>query len=158
MGEPERRDVSDAVNGALVSTNGHHNGHGTPPAELTPLAYTPKVKDWKFLQAYMDAIEHDGRCSHEAIAKRLGVTRQAVWNRLQNPAFTEWVNAQLQRASDEAWPKVLMRAHVLALRGSIDHMNFVAKTRGEFKQRDPEDLPPGAGGPVFNVNILVPRP
>jgi hypothetical protein len=123
-----------------------------PAASLTAVAFKPKLGDWRFVRAYMDAIEKDGRCSHDAIAKHLNVTRQAVWSKLQRPEFVEWLNAQVQRATDNAWPLILQRANVLALRGSIDHMNFVAKVRGEFKQGDGA---PSAGGPVVNVLIRV---
>jgi hypothetical protein len=123
------------------------------PAEALPsVAYQPKPTDWRFVHAYMEAIEKDGRCSHEAIANRLGVTRQAVTKRLHNRSFVEWVNAQVRRATDDTWPLILQRAGVLALKGSIDHMNFVAKVRGEFKQGDGA---PGGGGPVVNVLIRV---
>jgi hypothetical protein len=150
--------MSSVLVPTVTNGNGHHQVAAAAAEALTPVAFKPKLRDWQFVRAYMDAIEKDGRCSHEAIAKHLNITRQAVWAKMQRPEFVDWLNAQVQRATDNAWPLILQRASVLALRGSIDHMNFIAKTRGEFKQHDPDDLPPGAGGPVFNVNILVPRP
>lgn len=137
---------------AIVTTNGHQNGHPADSPALPAVAYRPKARDWKFLQAVQEAIEQDGRLSHEAIANRLGVTRQAVTKRLHDAAFEGWLNARLERAVDDAWPKVMMRATRLALRGSIDHMNFIAKVGGKFKQ---PDSGPGGGGPVVNVLIRV---
>lgn len=134
--------------------NGHQHGHDVEQLPLPALAYKPKTRDWKFLLAVQDALEADGRISHEAIAKRLNLTRQAVTYRLNDAAFAGWVNAQIERAVDDAWPKVMMRATRLALRGSIDHMNFLAKVGGKFRQGD---ALPVSQQPI-NVNILVPRP
>lgn len=153
MGEPERRDVSDPMNGAIMPVVTNGNGHHPVPAPPLPVvAYQPKARDWKFLQAVQEAIEQDGRLSHEAIANRLGVTRQAVTKRLQDAEFEAWINERLERAVDALWPKVMMRATRLALRGSIDHMNFLAKVGGRFKQGDGA---PAAGGPTVNVLIRV---
>jgi hypothetical protein len=128
--------------------NGHHH-----VAELTTVcvpAYRPTPRDWRFLTAVQEAIAADGRLSHEAIANRVKMTRQGVWKRFQDEAFCAWLNAQVATAVDDAWPKVLMRATTLALRGSIDHMNFLAKVGGKFQHID---TPTAPGTTIINGNV-----
>ncbi len=144
------------MNPLVPASNGNgHNGNGLAHVqpELPRVAYVPHPRDWKFLAAVQEAIAADGRLSHEAIANRLKVTRQAVTKRLNDADFADWINDQIAAAVDDAWPKVLMRATTLALKGSIDHMNFLAKVGGRFKQLD---TAPGAGGGLnVQVNIHV---
>lgn len=124
-----------------------------PPA-LTLVDYEPKAKDWAFLQAVQEAIDTEGKADCPTIARKLGQSKQAVWKRLQDPKFAAWVNQEMRRAVDEMWSRVLYRAAVLSVKGSIKHMDFLAKVRGEFAQRDPDDAP--GGGSAYNVTILIP--
>lgn len=77
-----------------------------------------------------------------------------MWNWRRRLGFEDWVNEHLTRYVDRAKPKILTRAVDLAIRGSIDHMNFCAKVGGWFQQRDDGG---GGDGGSLNVNILVPR-
>lgn len=123
-----------------------------PPAKV---AYKPTAGDWQLVEAYQAAIANTGRVSNDAIGNQLKITGEAVRKRLAKPGCREWLNEQLERATAAAWPAILSRATTLAIRGSIDHMNFVAKVGGKFAQ--PEGGGPGQGGTSFTFNVLVPR-
>jgi hypothetical protein len=120
-----------------------------------------------YLAVVEDVLAADGRLSESAIAAKLPgrmvkdpetgeeheqkLTRQAIWRMRQRPGFEDWIGAQLRQQTDREWPTVLRRALRLAQRGSVDHMTFLAKVRGEFKDS------PGAGGSntLVNGNAII---
>lgn len=118
------------------------------PDVATP-AYQPKRQDWRYLQAVQELLAENGRITDYTLASKLGVSHTAVWKWRQRPGFEDWANDQLTRYVDRAKPKILTRAVELATRGSIDHMNFLAKVGGWFQQ------PEGANGSDVNVNVLL---
>lgn len=116
---------------------------GPPSDGLSPVvesSWEPSARDWQYLRAVKNLIEADGRLSDATIGNQLGITKQGVAKMEKRPGFRVWLNQQLDAATAHRWPLVLHRATVLALRGSIDHMNFLAKIRGAFRQL--EGTPP----------------
>ncbi|MCC6989941.1 MAG: hypothetical protein IT181_13130 [Acidobacteria bacterium] len=53
---------------------------------------------------------------------------------------------------------ILLRAHALAMRGSIKHMEFFARWSGTVPLADQPAVPGAIGGGGVTVVIAVPRP
>ena len=68
----------------------------------------------------------------------------------RNPRAVERANAYFRRHTDDRWPQALDRAMDFACQGSIDHLTFFAKLRGEFR-----DQAPAGGGPAFHGPSVV---
>lgn len=133
---------------------------GELAAEATPkLAFKPKRQDWLLLEAFQAVIGSTGRLTNAAIASHLNITPEAVRQRLLHQGRQEWINEQLETAVRQAWPRVMARASELAMRGSIDHMTFLAKVGGRFAQTEqaPTGGPNNFNGPTFVFQSLVPR-
>jgi hypothetical protein len=67
----------------------------------------------------------------------------------RNPRAVERANVYFRQHTEDRWPQALDRAMDFACQGSIDHLTFFAKLRGEFK----DDRPPG--GAVINGNAII---
>lgn len=113
------------------------------------VAFKPDERDRALLMAYQELIAEHGRITSHALATKVGVSRQAVDKRLENAGRRAWINAHLDRAVEDAWPKVMARATELAMRGSIDHMKFLAQVGGRLKQPD------GGGPGGVNVQVVI---
>lgn len=102
-------------------------------ANLSAPLYKPTRRDYDYLAAVQTLLSKDGRVTDSAIAEELKVDRSRPAQMRKKPGFREWLKAELSSRTDDKWPLMLERAAELAMRGSIDHLNFVAKVRGEFK-------------------------
>jgi hypothetical protein len=126
------------------------------------------LRDWQYLEAFEELTRTNGRFSCAAIANLLpkrrdpesgeekSISSQAVWKALRRPGFMEWLRSELRRATDDKWELLCARNMELALRGSIDHANWIAKVRGIGTGSD-GTVPPGApaGGQVLNNNGII---
>ncbi|MPZ18111.1 MAG: hypothetical protein GEV06_09395 [Luteitalea sp.] len=108
-------------------------------------AYEPRRRDWQHLNALLELLEERGRISDSAIGVKLHVSHTAVWRWRQRPGFETWLNSQLQARTQHWKTFVLARAFALAMRGSIKHMDFLARVLGWYKQ------PEGGSEPTINV-------
>jgi hypothetical protein len=155
-----------------VPSNGNGNGRGGTlavvegvalPAVVEP-TFKPRHIDWLYLEAVEDITATDGRLTFAAISKRLPgkpdpetgearpMTKEGARLIYKRPGFQGWLKAQQSALSDTEWPSIVRRAIALALRGSIDHMNFIAKLRGEFKDERPAG---GGASNVINGNAII---
>ncbi len=100
------------------------------------VAFRPKAQDWKLLDALREAIVTDGHTSQRALAKRMGVTHQAVNKQWRRRGFDAWLGAELRRGRGDRFEQLYERCWTLAMGGSIDHAQWCAKVEGKFKQTD----------------------
>jgi hypothetical protein len=130
------------------------NGATEPDSPASRVQQRPRGG---YLRAVQELLASTGVVTYEAIGQKLGCKRQTAWDIARLPRFREWLNAQLEAATEDFWPKILHRAGVLAMRGSIDHMEFFAKARGKFMPATDS-----YGSPTLiaqqQVNLLVPGP
>lgn len=125
-----------------------------------PVRFKPKAKHLAYLEAVLFVLGDGGRLTNKAIgaAMKPPQAEDAVRKfRTRNPEVDEWVDEQCRIEVEGSRGRVMMRARELALKGSIDHMNYLAKVGGWFAQPDAGDGPGGAAT-TFNVNLLIPRP
>ncbi len=109
----------------------------TSTVSLTPLAessYRPRPRDWEYLAVLRDLLTEQELPTQRAIAKRLNVTHQAVQQYQKRPGFNAWVATQLRVGRDDRFEQLYERNWALAMAGSIEHSNWLAKVDGRFKQ------------------------
>ncbi|MFN8061870.1 MAG: hypothetical protein U0Q12_22115 [Vicinamibacterales bacterium] len=102
-------------------------------------------------QALHELTETGGRISDSAVAERAGIDRHTLGAWRQNPAFNAWLEESFG-VRNYSKNVVAARAVALAMQGSIDHMNWLAKVFGWFKQGDP-DVGGRDGLPEIHVHV-----
>ncbi len=118
-------------------------------SRVPAVTFRPKAQDWKLLDALREAIVTDGHTSQRALAKRMGVTHQAVNKQWRRPGFDAWLGKELRRGRGDRFEQLYERCWTLAMGGSIDHAQWCAKVEGKFKQTDA----PVSAAPPIQVNI-----
>lgn len=132
-----------------------------PTGNSALVRYEPDLRATSYLEAHLALLGEGGRLTNLTIGAKMRppMKEDALrkW-RKAHPEADAWVRQRIEASVDADKPLVIRRATELALKGSIDHANFLAKVGGWFQQ--PEgDRSPGAGGPVaVQVNVMVPRP
>ena len=134
---------------------GDCRGNTTKPVPLQVEPVTSlldfTVREQKYLRAVQEVIAEKGWPTTAMLAAKMGVNENTLarW-RQRNPMIDVRVSQALERQVDQLWGRVLHRAFVLAVRGSIDHMTFLAKvTRRLGPETD------GQSGVNVQVNIRV---
>jgi hypothetical protein len=109
------------------------------------------IREQKYLKAVAEVIADKGWPTNAMVAAKMGIGELALqrW-RHRNPEIDGKVSRALEKQVDELWGRVLHRAFVLAVRGSIDHAVFLAKVT---RRLGPETE--GPGGVNVQVNIRV---
>jgi len=120
--------------------------------------FRPTVKHQRYLSVFLQLLAARTYPSYEAIARELGVSRQSAYTMGTRPAFMEWRNARVDEATGYMWSAICHSAAHLAVRGSIDHANFLAKVLGKLPQTAADT--PGSPSAIASaqVNLLVPGP
>lgn len=127
-----------------------------------PALFEPTTKQLAYLFALREAVSAggDGRTSDVAIAARVKVSRQTIYEWRQSSEFRAWLSSQLTMERDIDWDLVLDKHHQLAIRGSVRSAEFLAKVRsiglkgGGFEPTADVD----ASVQNYTVISLVPRP
>lgn len=119
---------------------------------------------WRVLQRVVYSLIEDGKApSQAAIAKAVGLTRNAIWRFFsRHPGFQEWLDGEMRAENAHLIGPLARRHFFLGMQGSVASAEFCAKlVNGHFTR----GLIPGAldgdgnaPGQVTNINILVPRP
>lgn len=126
------------------------NGVAVAAPEASEVSgYVPDRRAEQYLEAILHLLGEGGRLSDERVGDRMVPKMKAdalrKW-RTRHPDALAWAWREIERSVDRDKPLVLRRAVDLALRGSIDHANFLAKVGGWFKQ------PEGGGGAAAGVS------
>jgi len=138
------------------------------PSALVPtdasgvVRYVPDLRAHAYLDAHLVILGEGGRLTNTVLAAKMRppMKEDALrkW-RKRNPDADAWVRAEIEKTFEADKALVLRRATELALKGSIDHANFLAKVGGWFKQPEGANAPGTNGGGVnVQVNLMVPRP
>jgi hypothetical protein len=125
----------------------------TVDATLPAPAFRPKPKQLAYLLELVDRLADGKPTSDRQMAIAIGVDRLSLRKWQRNDAFNAWLHAELEKVRTQGKSRVLARAQALAERGSVEHMDFLAKVLGWYQT----SALPGNAGPV-QINILVPRP
>jgi hypothetical protein len=98
---------------------------------LEPNAPKPAYKPSKRDLAYIAAVHQLAADGLPVTDRKLGEVMKVDYSRpaqmRKKPGFLDWLREQLATEADARWPLVVKTAYRLAEKGSIDHMNFLAK-------------------------------
>lgn len=127
-----------------------------PTADVPPPAtmmFRAKAAQRGYLLELLDRVAEGKPTSDRQMAIACSIDRKVIHRWQRDPGFQQWLNTELEHARWNGKSRVLARALALAERGSVDHMDFVAKVLGWY-------VAPGApaGDRPVQINILVPRP
>ena len=129
-----------------------------PAGDSGVVRYEPDLRAWSYFEAHMALLGEGGRLTNITLGAKMRppMKEDALrkW-RKAHPEADAWVRKRIEESVESDKGLVIRRATELALKGSIDHANFLAKVGGWFKQ--PEGAG-GNGGTSVQVNVLVPRP
>jgi hypothetical protein len=113
------------------------------------------------LRATMECFEKGLAPTIANRARLLGMRRQSVWGfDKKHPDFLEWQDHQLRMLASSHWGPVKYRMAMTAMQGggSTAHAEQFCRMEAGHYFRAGDGLPPITGQPVWNLNLLVPRP
>jgi hypothetical protein len=153
--EKASRRVSRELRNRLTKVDGFVEA----PARVRP-SYVPVY------QAFIDCIDAGQSATTVNLAKKLGITKQAVSKFLRkHPDVLAFVDRHVRRVNGHQFGLVMRRHYNLAQQGSVDSAEFVAKVEsGHYAPRAPlgfgegDDDPANASQYHYTLNLLVPRP
>jgi hypothetical protein len=120
----------------------------------TPLVFQ------RFLRAAINLIDAGKAVTYGNLAGELGRAKQVVWKFVhRHPEVMDYVNEQVEAANLRFLGLVKRRHAMLGMQGSVPSAEFYAKAEGGYFARalGVGDMPNGAQ-PVYNLNLLIPRP
>lgn len=128
-------------------------------------AFEPTLKQLAYLFSLRDCLLPSGDKQHHdaAMAKKLKISRQTIYEWKQNPAFAGWLHAQLGTEQEHhKWLVMLETHYELGIRGSVKSAEFIARARsvgvkgGGFT--DGGDTTVDQSVTNYTVVSMVPRP
>jgi hypothetical protein len=123
-----------------------------------------RPSQWRYLRGKIECLESGHATTTVNVAKRIGVSRVAVW-KLQRryPWLDAWCDEMLREANVHRWGSIMRRMADLAEQGHIGAADQFCKMQSGYyasRGRGSSDNSDVAGhGPIHVVqNYLVPRP
>jgi hypothetical protein len=140
------------------------SGVPEPRRSETDPAFTPTIKQIAYLFALRDALVPTGDKQHHdsALAKRVKVSRQTIYEWKQDPGFRAWLHDQLgTEQAHHKWLLMLETHYELGIRGSVKSAEFIARARsigikGGGFQDSVEHVDQSITN--YSVTIMAPRP
>lgn len=120
--------------------------------------FSPTEKQRAYLVHLLHGYATGGDVTDRALAERIKVHATTISHWRDDLQFEAWVTAAFDKFLAGGLKKLLVRAHGLALKGSVKHMEFFAKYSGqapEASQPFDDDVDHTQN---YTVNLLCPRP
>jgi hypothetical protein len=175
--EPRRGNGKQATERAESQASASSPAPAHPPAERAleatirdtdppARAFSATPKQIAYLWAMSDALlPHGDKQVHDtAMAEKLKMSRQTIWEWKQDPQFQAWIRAELGTEQETfKWFQVLETHYNQAIRGSVRSAEFLARVRtvgikgGGFTSEG-ADVTVDNSVSNYQVNLLVPRP
>jgi hypothetical protein len=114
---------------------------------------------WRYLRGKLECLENGQTPTTVNLAKRLGISRIAIWKLTRRyPWLDAWCDEVLRESNANYWGAVERRMALVALQGSVPHADQYCKMRANTYAKPVE----GPGGTSINhgfvINNLIPRP
>lgn len=104
--------------------------------EMTPVAtFRPTPRQVRYLEVHLALIAEGKTATHASVGAALGVSRQAVTKFLKQspPAFRAWLAEELCMWARARRGVIEARCAVLAEKGSVEHIDRLAKLAGWYQ-------------------------
>lgn len=114
---------------------------------------------WRYLRAKLECLENGQSPTTVNLAKRLGISRIAIWKLTRRYQWLDaWCDEILRESNANYWGAVERRMALVALQGSVPHADQYCKMRANTYAKPVEG--PGATSinHGFVINNLIPRP
>ena len=99
----------------------------TLPGRDDPRPFSPSSSQLRYLNAVLEAAANGQAVSDTAITRRLGMSRQTLWEWRRDPAFTNWLQRHFTSAYDLEFQLAITRHLALAMQGSIKSFALLVK-------------------------------
>lgn len=89
--------------------------------------FSPSPSQLRYLNAVLEAAANGQPVSDTAITRRLGMSRQTLWEWRRDARFTSWMQRAFTNTYDLEFQLALSRHLGLAIQGSVESFALLAK-------------------------------
>jgi hypothetical protein len=136
----------------------------TTPGSLESPIWQPSTAQLRYLLALETAIEANEPYSDRALAAKLKISRQTIYEWKHDDRFRTWYKTEFNQTSDDNWPLIIRKHEMQTMRGSVKSAEFLARVRYLDAKLAGERLRPGESidgadpRTDYKVIVLVPQP